>query len=256
MEIAAPLQTMFTDAPFYERFGKAGRAGFTLVEIGDWTRLDLSRVTEELSRHSLRLAAMTGADAFSLIDPAAHGEFLEYLSQSLAVAKSFGCERLIVQSADRGTEPAEPPASPAESADFTGRAAAAQALMDAADKAARAGVTLLLKAAPATGQSFSYLHTNSSAGSLVKVINSPALRLLFTFSLSRPIEDAAVSTFRKYQEYVGHVHVGEANLRVIGSVLADGFGYDGTVGLMVSTKGEEEKRIEEIRSVFGLPGQH
>ncbi len=32
MDKAVSIQSMFTDAPFYERFGRAGRAGFEGVE--------------------------------------------------------------------------------------------------------------------------------------------------------------------------------------------------------------------------------
>ncbi len=242
MEKALSLQSMFTDVPFYERFGKARPAGFHLVELGGWTELDLSRVREELSARGLRLYAMTGADRFSLTDPAVREAFHEYLSQSIAVAKSFGCGNLIVrpEGGSFGSAPAQ--ASPADSADFTGRAAAVQTLMEAAGKAERAGVRLLLKPGPASGCAGQYLRTNSSAGSLVKVVNSPALRLLYMIDPARGMEDGAAATFAKYRNQVGHVHVGDGEertegaaflterLRSIERVLENDFQYGGAIG--------------------------
>ena len=108
MDKAVSIQSMFTDAPFYERFGRAGRAGFTHVEFGKWTELDLSRVREELSASGVRLYAMTGADSFALTDPAIRKEFHEYLSQSIAVAKVIGCGNLIIRSAESLERPPFP----------------------------------------------------------------------------------------------------------------------------------------------------
>ncbi len=251
METAASLPVMFAPAPFYERFGMARRAGFSLVEIGGWTHLNLSRVTEELGKNSLRLAAMTGAEQYSLLDPGAREEFLEYLSQSVAVAKSFGCRNLVIQSGDRGVEPVAPPAGPAESADFTGRAAAVQTLMEAVDQARRAGVTLFLKPAPlGPGRPLAYLHTNSSAGSLVKVINSPSLRLLFTFSPSQPADAAAAATFLKYREYIGHVHIEDVEPGGAKAVLDGVPGVAGTVGLLLRTSGDGEACVRTAREMF------
>ncbi len=262
MEIAVSLHDLFTASPFYDRFAKARQAGFSLVEIGDWTKLDLSRVTEELGRHSLRLSAMTGAGRFSLTDPDACEPFLEYLSQSIAVAKSFDCRKLVIQSADSGSAISVPktaavPESDADffgGADFLGRAAAMHTLTRAAEKAARAGVTLFLKPAFLSGESFSYLHTNSSAGSLVRAVDSPALRLLFTFSLTHPIEDSVAATFGRYKDYIGYVHIGEANLWVIRAVLDEGLRYDGTVGLLHQGGMDEADWLREIAEVFGSPG--
>ena len=261
MEKAVSIQAMFTDLPFYERFGKARRAGFSLVEFGDWTKLDLSRVTEELAAHALGLWAITGADTFSLTDPDTRGGFLEYLSQSIAVAKSFGCRNLIIQSADKDDDTAEFNTEPTESADFTSRAAATRTLMEAAQKAERAGVTLFLKPAPMLAGSLSYLHTNSSAGSVVKVINSPALRLLFDISLMRKMEDDIVSTFRRYKDYIRYVHIGdandslpadcgEANLRLIKTALEKDLAYDGAVGFVFNAGRNEQLCLNEIAAVF------
>ena len=261
MKKAVSIQTMFTDLPFYERFGRARRAGFGLVEFGDWTKLDLSRVTEELAAHTLGLWAITGADKFSLTDPDIRGEFLEYLSQSIAVAKSLGCRNLIVQSADREDDDPEFGADSTESADFTGRAAATRTLMEAAGKAERAGVTLFLKPAPMLAGSLSYLHTNSSAGSVVKVTNSPALRLLFDVGVMRKMEDDIVSTFRRYKDYIRYVHIGGANdslpadcgganLHLIKTVLENDLAYDGAVGFVFNASENELLCLNEIAAVF------
>lgn len=261
MEKTVSLQSMFTNLPFYERFGRAKQAGFDQVELGGWTELDLSRVRKEIAASGVRLHALTGADSFDLTDPAIREEFHEYLSQSVAVAKGLGCGNLIVQSAGNADAGADPQASPADSADFTGRAAAVQTLMEAAEKAERAGVRLLLK--PGTMRpAVAPLHTNSSAGSLVKVIQSPALRLLFTIEPAQWAGGGIEAAFGKYSKQIGYVHIGgegkekaggfwRTKLRPVRDVLQKGLGYKGGIGFDFRPDGGEEACLTEIADVFG-----
>lgn len=257
MKKAVSIQTMFTNLPFYERFAEARKAGFDLVEFGDWTQLDLGRVAEELAANNLRLSSVMGADTFDLTDPDVGEEFLEYLSQSIAVAKSFACRNLIVQSADKRGDDERGDASPTDSADFSGRAAATRALMDAAKKAERAGATLFLKPMPMRGRSFSYLHTNPSAGSVVKVINSPALRLLFSITHMRTMDDDSVAALRKYKDQVGYVHVGAAapgsgdiDPRLVKTILEKELGYDGIIGFVLTAGENGRVWLEQAAAAF------
>lgn len=205
MKKSLSIQAMFRDLPFYERFGKVREAGFDMVEFSGWTDLDLSRVTEELQKNSLQLASISGIDRHSLIDPDHREDFLEFLSQSIAVAKSFNCRNLIIETGAAGDVK---PLAHANHDEFVKASAATRVLGDAAVKAARAGVTLYLKPVRFGDTRTIGLEPIPSSGDVVKMINSPALRLLLDTAQTRVLSGGAEGAIRDFRDIIGYIHVG------------------------------------------------
>ncbi len=254
MKKAISIETMFQDRDFHDRFRLAREAGFDHVEFGDWTNLDLTRVKALCRQYRLGVAGLAGAGRHALADPDQREGFLEHLSQSMAVAKDLGCPNLFLQTnglADSdGRE--NPPAS-----DFTRIAAATRALLDAAPKAERAGLVLLVKPIRLERAPASSLHTTPSAGDVVRVVNSPAVRLLYDVTQMQSMEGDVVRTLRKYRQLVGYVRVGgcperaecsEVDLRVFRRVLAGELGYDGFVGFEFAPGADASACLEAARN--------
>lgn len=253
MKKSLSIQTMFADRLFYERFSLARAAGFDFVEFGDWTDLDFTRVSAELRDNGLRLASIAGSLDHPLDDPDRREDFLEFLSQSIAVAKNFGCGNLIIEPGG------EPLAFRAAGGDFTRIAAVTRALMDAAEKARRAGVTLLLKPVSTRRDPRALIHITAAAVEVVKVVNSPDLRLLYDVTQMQAMEGDIIATIRRYRDLIGYVQIGddchaadlengEINLRHFLGVLIDELGYNGIVGFLCSGGAEEEECLESLRS--------
>ena len=253
MKKSLSIQTMFTDTPLLDRFALVRRAGFDYVELGDWTELDITGVNEGLARHGLTLSCMAGSRGHSLTDPEQRDDFLEFLSQSIAVAKNFGCGRLVIESHEgNGTASAGKGAR----SNYTKVAAVTRVLMDAAEKARRGGLTLLLKPTSTYRNPHAFLHTTPSAGDVVRVVNSPSLLLLYDVTQMQVMEGDILSTIRKYRDFIGYVHVGggdslfeenEVNLELFRRVLCDELHYDGFVGFECTAEGDCERCLESIR---------
>lgn len=234
---------MFGDIPFYERFGKVREAGFDFVEFEGWTELDFSRITAGLAENHLQLASMTGSDRHSIVDPEQREEFLEYLSQSIAVARSFGCRNLVINT---DADSASLPMDKAKRSDFTKISAATRALLDAAEQARRGGVTLLLKPVQCSGDVC--LQSIPSAGDVVKVVNSPSLRLLFDVEQAILRSETVEDAIRRYHDLLGYVRVGvDGDWAKWRKVLVDELHYDGIVGFACRTEGNEDALLKEIR---------
>lgn len=253
MKKSLSIETMFNAVPFYERFAKAREAGFEYVEFDGWTELDFTRVSEQLSRHELKLASISGARNHSLLVPEQREDFLEYLSQTIAVAKTFKCVNIVIASDAevRDSVRLEPDAK----SEFTRIAAATRAFMDASQLAAKAGMTLLLKSfgeMPASGR----LRSLPSAGDVVRVVNSPALRLLYEVPRGEEFDAEALAALGKYRDVISYVHVcdspghdGSGNgLAGIRAALTKELAYTGFVGFKFRTNGDEATRLEEIRN--------
>ena len=245
---------MFADRPFYERFALARAAGFDFVEFGDWTDLDFTRVTAELRANDLRLASIAGSLGHALDDPDRREDFLEFLSQSIAVAKNFACGNLIIEAGGDSLLYRE------TGGDFARIAAITRALMDAAEKARRSGVTLLLKPSDTHKDPHAILHTTSAAVEVVKVVNSPDLRLVYDVTQMQAMEGDIIATIRKYRDLIGYVQIGddsyaadlensEINIRLFLEVLLGELGYKGIVGFLCGG-GAEDATCLDILGTF------
>lgn len=250
MKKSLSLDTVFADRPFHERFDLARNAGFDQVEFGAWTDLDISLIAEKLRANRLRLAAMAGAHGHSFAEPARREDFLEYLSQSIAVAKCFGCRNLLIPSLGDSALPG------CRVGDYTCIAAATRTLFEGAAKADRAGMTLHLQPI-GNGTAKSLIRSAQSAAEVVKTIKSPAIRLLFPLSPVQGANGDALATLRGYRDLIGYVHVdfghdqgdgnGMADPAGLGAYLSAELDYDGVVGFTCRAAGNAESCLDWIR---------
>lgn len=249
MKKSLSIETIFREHPFYDRFRLAREAGFDYVEFGVWTELDLRRIVEMQREYLLNIASIAGDRDRSLTVPGEREEFLEYLSQSIAVARSFSCRNLVIHF---NVDEAE--SNDDANSGFVRIAAATRALLDASKKAERAGVTLLLKPTTANASPRCSLHVAPSAGDVVRVVNSPNLRLLYDVTQMRTMEGDILRAIRNYRDLVGYVQIGdsttgacEANLSLFRKILVDELAYNGFVGFRFRSDGESESCLARVR---------
>lgn len=210
MHPSLSLNHVFTNAPFYERFALAADAGFNYVELGSWTDLDITRVNDELQRNQLELASLTGS-THDLSKPETHGDFIEHLSQSIAIAKLFECEHVIIES----TLSSSSAVSAADTTilaqdDLRGGAIATRILISAAQRAERAGVTLCLKP-PHAGHLF--LPGLRLAGNVITAVHSFSLRLLLDATELWKFHDSPdiSRVMQRVCQLIGYIHVGHGS---------------------------------------------
>lgn len=236
------IETLFPEQSYYERFRLAKEAGYDFVELDDWTRLDLSLVEGLLAEHELGVSAMVGDRDHSLYESGAEA-FLEHLSQSVAVAKSFSCKNLLLRA---GSSP---------------KAGATGAMLDAVRKAERAGITLVLEPPENFDDPGEHLRTVTLASDVVRGVNSPRLRLLFNVCRQRMGGNEAVRLLRKHIDTIGYVRIADAPeeartpdsaraLAIFWETLLIELGYAGFVGFKPHPGNSPALGLEAITSVW------
>ncbi|MEH6774095.1 MAG: TIM barrel protein, partial [Cereibacter changlensis] len=110
--IAANLSMLFTDAPFLDRFDRAGAAGFEAVEFLFPYDYEIAEVKARLDRNDLRLTLINapagdwaGGERGFAARPAKRGEFEASLGKAIDYAVGLGCPRIHVMSGITAGEP-------------------------------------------------------------------------------------------------------------------------------------------------------
>jgi len=249
------IETIFTEVPFYERFALVRQAGFDHIEFDAWTPLDLTKVADELSRNRLTLTAFAGDSEASLVFPEMRGDFLEFLSQSIAVAKTFGCPNLIVHS-NAIAEDGSTFLAGAAYSDTMKTAAAARALLEASRMAEKANLTLLLKAVSTYQHPGAFMSTTAATGDVVRVVDSPNLKIAYDVSQMQMMEGDVHNTVRTYRDFIGYIQVGsmmespddsEVNLRAFKKLLVEELKYDGVIGFRFHPGRKKKDCLAAIR---------
>lgn len=249
------IEKLFTDRPFYDRFRAVRDAGFDHLEFTVWTQYDLDRVDALLKEFGLTLASMSGDRAHSIIHPDERQPFLDFLAQSLDAANRLRCGHLVIHSnaIDETGKMSERTFS-----NYAKIASATRTLMEAAKMAESAGVTLLLEAVSTTVKAGYYLHTSESTGDIVRVVDSPRVRLLYDVYHMQLMEGNITNTLRKYHDILAYVHIadvpgrhepgtGEINFASVKKVLFGELGFAGVVGFEMGPAGELAECVRAMR---------
>ena len=105
MDFSVNIEVIYKELPFAERFAAAKRDGFDYVEIWDWDSKDIDELCRLCRENKIEISCMGGDGPISLCDPAHEKEYLDYIRQSLTVARKVGCKRLAVHSNELLPEP-------------------------------------------------------------------------------------------------------------------------------------------------------
>lgn len=98
MKRSANLEMLFTEVPFEERFQKAKDAGFDAVEFAGWLQKDMKQVKQATEAADIKIAAFTGDEPYSPIDPAQQDDYIAHVARSAELAAELGCGLLVTHS--------------------------------------------------------------------------------------------------------------------------------------------------------------
>ncbi len=102
LPFSACIDVLFSEAGprAADRVRAAAAAGFSTVEMWQWSNKDLDAVEAALAETGVRLAAMVCEPLARIVDPSSHERWLDGVSTSLAVARRLGATAMIVQSGE------------------------------------------------------------------------------------------------------------------------------------------------------------
>lgn len=212
MQYSINIETVYQDLPFAERFAAAKRDGFDFVEIWDWESKDLNELKVLCQENEIQISCMGGDGPVSLCDPARGEEYLAFLRRSLQVAKKVGCKRLAVHSNELLPEPLPYAADLfLQYSDAEKTMAMYRSLAAIAPEAEAAGVTLCLEALNVEVEHVgNFLKFTKDAAEIVRMVNSPRVKILYDAYHMYLNEGKIIETLRKYQDLIGCIHIADA----------------------------------------------
>jgi hydroxypyruvate isomerase len=238
MRFCANVSILFKEAPFLERFGRAGRAGFSAVEFWWPEGEDLGEVERAVEAAGLSVALfnfyageMASGDRGLLSDPERQDAFRENVPVALDLARSLGCTKINALVGQH-----LPGMDRKEQLDLA-RANVAWA----AARSAEQDVEVLIEAVNTFENGPYLLHTTADAASFVEDVGRENVRLQYDVYHMQRMEGNLVATLRERIGEIAHVQVadspgrgepgtGETHYPYVFAALED-LGYDGYVGL-------------------------
>lgn len=212
MDFSVNIEVIYKELPFAERFAAAKRDGFDYVEIWDWDSKDIDELCRLCRENEIEISCMGGDGPISLCDPAHEKEYLDYIRQSLTVARKVGCKRLAVHSNELLPEPRQYAADLFEQySDAEKTMAMYRTLCKVAPLAEQAGVTLCLEALNVeTDHLGNFLKYTKDAAEIIRMVDSPNVKILYDAYHMYLNEGKICETIKKYKDLIAQVHIADA----------------------------------------------
>ena len=88
----------YKDLPFEDKFAAARKDGFEYCEFWTWKDRDWGSVKKAIADSGIKIAAFSGDDEYSLINPDENGLYIDFLKKSIEKAKEIDCSYLVIHS--------------------------------------------------------------------------------------------------------------------------------------------------------------
>lgn len=249
-KLAANLSTMFTDAPFLDRFGRAARAGFKAVECQFPYAFDPDDIAAELARNGLTMALFNlppgdlaaGERGLASL-PEARDRFRESLDPALRHALATGCRQLHCMAGVLSG-----PSTPSErEATFVDNLRAASALFWPH------GIRLLIEPLNPFDTPNYFLSSVEQAAGIVEKAGVDGVGIQYDFYHQSRTRGELIATFDRFRGLIGHVQIagnpgrhepdsGEVDYGFVLRAL-DERGYAGVVGCEYVPAGDTESGL-------------
>ena len=204
------IESMYRELPFMERFQAAGDDGFEFVEFWSWTDKDLDAVRSAAADAGVIISGFNGDAELSLIDPAQHQAYLDFLRRSVDAALKVGARSLTIHSNGLG-EGGRVISSYPELSDTVKLCAMFDTLRACAELAEASGIQMNLEPLnTTTDHAGNFLTTTRTAAELTRLIGSPRLKVLYDVYHMQLNEGSLCDNIRAYGDQFGHIHVADA----------------------------------------------
>lgn len=247
------IEKIFLEVDFYDRFKCVADAGFSYVEFWNWHDKDIPRIASLCKSLNLTIASISGDFRFTPFVLEEREPYIEYLEQSLDIARKLGCENIVVHSngMDKGVV-----FNDGSGISMVKKIATmTKTFGQAAVMAEQAAVTLVLEAVNNISVPHYFFTRTQQSGDLARVIGSPNFKILYDIWHMQQMEGNLVRTIVEYRDVIGYVHIGdtperyepgtgEVNFDRIKKTLQE-IGYDGVLGfeLVPSVSSSESIRL-------------
>jgi len=248
------IETLLTEYPFAERARKAAEMGFPAVEfwLHDQDGKDVKTLRQAVRDSDIEVSDIVvnspaGDIGGSLVDPRDRAKYLKRLKETIQVAQTLGCQRMITCTGNtlKGLTKQQQTRN------------LVSTLEEACKLLERQNMTLLLEPLNTIVDHAGYFLDSAKAGlQVVNGIGSSNLKLLYDIYHMQIMEGNIVHTIEENIESIGHIHcagvpgrheldLGELNYRNIFNKF-DELKYTGYVGLEYYPTVKSEESLNRV----------
>lgn len=210
MRYCANVSTLFKEAPFLERFGRAREAGFSAVEMWWPSGEDPAEVERAVKDAGLSVALlnfdagdMPAGERGLISDPARREQFRENVPVALDLARNVGCRRLNALAGQEipGMDRAEQLALARDNVRFAA---------DAAYESLGEGAEVLVEAVNTIENGEYLLYTTPQAADFVRSVERDNVRLQYDAYHMQRMEGDLTATVREHIGLISHVQIADS----------------------------------------------
>jgi len=264
MKYSLCIENFYKDLSFEEKFAATKRDGFDYCEFWTWKNRDWERVKKAIADSGAKIAAFSGDDEYSLINPDENTHYIDFLRRSIERAKEIDCSYLVIHAdalnQDGSAKEIEKPLSYE-----TKLLNMYKVLESIAPFAEKEGVTLVLEplntrlGQPRAHKNYS-LEYPQPAFDLTRQVGSDRVKVLYDVYHMQLMAGNVIKTLERNIDQLGYIHLadvpgshepgtGELNYRNILKAL-DSVGYNGFVGFELLPMETDEKAFKAIKGIW------
>ena len=264
MKYSICIENFYKDLPFEDKFAAAKRDGFEYCEFWTWKGRDWGGVKKAIADSGMKIAAFSGDDEYSLINPDENSRYVEFLRESIKRAKEIHCRYLVIHSdalnRDGSAKEMVTPLS-----DEVKLLNMYKVLESIAPFAEKEDVTLVLEplntrlGQPRAHQNY-FLDHPQPAFDLTRQVGSDWVKVLYDIYHMQLMAGNVVKTLEENMDQLGYIHLadvpgshepgtGELHCSNILKAL-DSMGYAGFVGFELLPAETDEKAFKAIKGIW------
>ncbi|MGL4987561.1 MAG: TIM barrel protein [Treponemataceae bacterium] len=255
---SACIEALYTELPFFDRFQAAKNDGFDYIEFWNYAGRDIEDIKKAAQKAAIGIAGFNGDADFSLVDPTHKKKYLEYLKQSVEIAKKIGALSVTIHSNALGDQGIVVNHYK-ELSDTVKICSMYDTLLQCAKIANTNDICMNLEPLNIkTDHKGNFLETTQMAAEITTLIGCEKLKVLYDVYHMQLNEGALCDTISKYVNQFGHIHVadapcrhepgtGEINYAKIFSHL-ELVGYRGIIGFELFPKTTTQEAVKAIMS--------
>ena len=233
------IEKFFREVDFYDRFQCVADLGIEYAEFWTWPGKDIHKIKNICQTNNLKIASISGDKTFTPFVLEEREKYLDYLAESIIVAKTLGCKNLVIHS--NGMENGVVFNDGLKIGMAKKIACMTRTFMEAARIAEKENVTLVLEAVNNISVPNYFLTKTQDSGDIARVIGSPNFKILYDIWHMQQMEGNIVRNLTEYIDVIGYIHIGdcperhepgtgEINFNRVKDTL-NTLGYDGIYGL-------------------------
>jgi hydroxypyruvate isomerase len=264
MKYSLCIENFYRDLCFEDKFAAARRDGFEYCEFWTWKNRNWEGVKKAIADSGIKIAAFSGDDEYSLINPNENSRYVEFLRESIVKAKEIQSRYLVIHSDALNKDGSAKEIGKALS-DETKLLNMFKILERVAPFAEKEDVTLVLEplhtrlGQPRAHKNY-FLDHPQPAFDLTRQVGSDKVKVLYDIYHMQLMVGNIIKTLEENIDQLGYIHLadvpgshepgtGELDCHYILKAL-DSMGYAGFVGFELLPSETDARAFKAIKGVW------